>query len=229
MKKIYHVIFIVVISMFFNGCLRHIPEVPEAKGEVVNLDITPMETEKAKKIFQKTFFDYLVSPVWKEELRYSNHETFYENVTKDYDFVGVQEKKSPTTESTLFLYESKTFSFRKAISVFSFTEKSRAKAVYVKKTNRYALVISDSQVNIGYGAIQLTFIGSYWRFSHPNAFGHFSSNLYNHTKDYMLYNSREIPKENTHDRPIVLPFLTKEDLDNFATVFLGTFPIIKVE
>ena len=215
------------LMLLLNGCARKVPDIPDPKAEIIDLNITKTEMSEAKKIFLPEFYNYLISPVWKDVAWSSNHQSFYTNVTEDYKFIGAKELKGKTVESTLFLYEWPILTGRKAVTVFTFSDTSYAKAVYIQKINRYGLIISNAQLQLANGVIYdiNTYGGAVWSFQ-VGGNPRWSSTLwYDRVRDYMIWQSGEMDKNDK--TTIFFTFMTKDELNHFASLLLSTFPIIK--
>ncbi len=215
------------LTLLLNGCARKVPDIPDPKAEIIDLNITKIDNSEAKKIFLPAFYSYLISPVWKDIDWSSNHQSFYTNVTQDYKFVGAKELKGTHTESTLFLYEWPILTGRKAVTVFTFSDKSYAKAVYIQKIDRYGLIISNAQLQLANGVIHdiNTFNGGAWSFQVGGNPRWTSSLWYDQVRDYMIWQSGEVDRKD--NMTVFFSFMTKDELNHFASLLLSTFPIIK--
>lgn len=215
------------LMLLLNGCGRKVPDIPDPKAEIIDLNITKTEMSDAKKIFLPEFYNYLISPVWKDVIWSRDHQNFYTNVMQDYKFVGAKELKGKSVESTLFLYEWPILTGRKAVTIFTFSDTSYAKAVYIQKINCYGLIISNAQLQLANGAISdiKTSSNATWSFAMPYNHSWSSTLWYDRVRDYMIWQSGEMDKNDK--TTLFFTFMTKDELNHFASLLLSTFPIIK--
>lgn len=230
MKIVKFTSLLVLIVLFLGGCAQ--PKI-SPKSEPIKMNIVTIEQKVAKKMFLNEFKIYLHNTPWvrnwgnmiSKEGRYND----FKNSLNEYDFKGVQESIGKNHTSTLFLYKDREtlgglIGYHSSLIILDFANNSYMRAVYIAEKNIFALIVSNSNVLIANGEIKNIFVGAdgYWSITYDKRDTWDWNVTNNEAGLYLRNSSQELGYKAT-----VFAFQNKRDLNHFASVLKGAFPIIK--